>query len=67
MRKLIKTETILNYLKENKMSKTEFARRCGISVHSLNCVLANKMNIKTSVVLRIVNKMHWNFIDILED
>ena len=37
MKKIYRTEIIEKYLKENKISKAEFCRRCGIS----NTVLKN--------------------------
>lgn len=41
MKDKFKTEIIENYLKENKMSKTEFCKLCGISQGTLSRIINN--------------------------
>ena len=52
MQKWIRVELITNYLKENKLSKSEFCRRVGISVSVLNKILTNNLHFRADAILK---------------
>ena len=53
MKKYIKTELIEQYLKENKLSKAKFCKRCKISPSTLTRIL-NNQNVRLLALFRIV-------------
>ncbi|MBE7082434.1 MAG: helix-turn-helix domain-containing protein [Clostridiales bacterium] len=50
--KTVNTKLIFDFLKENKMSKTEFCTKSCISMQSLNSFLNNK-NVQIKTILKI--------------
>ena len=62
MKKWIKVELITNYLKQNKLSKTEFCRRVGISVGVLNKILSNNINFRIDAIWKIAKVIKTNTI-----
>ena len=57
MQKWIRVELITNYLKENKLSKSEFCRRVGISVSVLNKILTNNLHFRADAILKIAKEI----------
>ena len=59
MKRRIKTEIFIEYMKKNNLSKREFCKKCGISMYHFNKILSNANNIsfipffKISVVTKI--------------
>ena len=53
MKNIIKTEFIKKYIKENKLTKTEFCKLCDISTSTLNSLLKNKVLIKLETLIKI--------------
>lgn len=52
MKNKFKKETIDNYLKDNKISKTRFCKLCGISPYTLKKILNNE-NYEISALFKI--------------
>lgn len=48
------TQLIYEYMKQHNLSKTAFAKICGISLCKLNNVLAYKKRIKATTLVKIV-------------
>ena len=61
----INKEIIVNYIKNNHLSKTKFCELCGITRPTFYRLLANKENISTQSILRITRTMNIKFADIL--
>ncbi len=59
----VNTEFILNYIKENNLTKKEFCRQCGISPSTLNSIL-NGNNIKLSSLKKLITKLNASFYQI---
>ena len=57
MANLINTELIINFMKENSLTKTQFAKLCRIGVGTLNRVLSNCENIDVIVLFKIAKAM----------
>jgi len=53
MQKLFKVEMVENYLKENNLNKTAFAKKWKISYRALSNFLENKPNFLLSVLFKI--------------
>ncbi len=49
----LRTEAIEEYLKDKKMSKAEFCKRCNMSVPTLNKVINGRLNVRISVIFNI--------------
>ena len=54
---LVKTEKILNFIKENKLTKREFAEKCGINVWNLRKVLSGQTNFDVVYLFKIAKFM----------
>ena len=55
MKTYMKIDLIIDYLNQNKISKTEFCKRAGISVNVLNKILADKRNVRLDKVIKVFN------------
>ena len=53
MNKIIKTELIENYIKENNLTKSKLCKLCDISTKKLNLLLKNKVKIKIETLVKI--------------
>ena len=62
---LVKTEKILHFIKENKLTKREFAERCGIKVWNLQKVLSGNANIDVVYLFKIAKIMKIEICDLL--
>lgn len=66
MKKLYKTELILNYMKENNLSKTAFSKKCGINPQVLNKILNNQINFDCNALFKVVRVLKiqiWEFLE----
>lgn len=52
MKELVKTYIIKDYIREKKLTKTEFCKLCKISIHTLNKILSGK-NFEISALFKI--------------
>lgn len=59
-----RTFYITNFMNENEMSKTEFARFVGISVYVLNRIL-NQKAVSLRFLFRIIKKLDLEFDEFL--
>ena len=66
MKYRVKTEIITNYLQEHKLSKTAFCKLCGVSLSSLNKLLANNYNMRGTTFVKIVKRLGVKFEDMFE-
>lgn len=55
MKEVYKTELIEQYIKENKISKTEFCKRAKITPY----ILKKIYNHKTNIGIRFIAKIAW--------
>lgn len=55
--RIIKTDLIKNYLKEENISKTKFCKLCKISVTTLNKILSNKENFRIIALFKIAKQI----------
>ncbi len=55
---IYKTELIEKYIKDNKISKAEFCKRCGISLRTLNKVLTNGGDIRATNAYKLAKLLH---------
>ena len=46
---------IFTFLEENKLSRTEFCKRCGIGIDTLNKLLSGNMKVRVKAIIKIVN------------
>ncbi len=53
--KLVNSEYLLSYIKENNLTKKEFASRCGIKVQNLNTVLKGGPRCKITYLIAIAD------------
>jgi len=51
--KLINAKLITDYMKENKLSKAAFAKKCHIGISSLNNILTNNLNIGIKALFKV--------------
>ena len=58
MKKIIKTEIIEKYLKENKISKTKFCKMCEISVSTFNLAMDNNGNFGIIALCKMARVMN---------
>lgn len=56
MENQINVNKILDYIKANNLSKTEFCKNCNMSVSTLNAILTNK-NFKLTAIFKIARAM----------
>lgn len=64
MNKIINTDLIKNYMKENRLTKTEFCKLCGLSKSSLNKVLNGNLNIYISTLFKVSKAINVKFSEI---
>ncbi len=62
---LVKTETISNFIKENKLTKREFAAKCGINVWNLRKVLSGNANFDVVYLFKIAKFMNVQICELL--
>lgn len=65
--KFIKSEIIVKYIKDNNLSKSEFAKRCKISIGVLNKILSNKINFKTNALFKVARYLKVEVVELLTD
>jgi transcriptional regulator with XRE-family HTH domain len=46
---------IFTFMEENKLSKAQFCKRCGISVGTLNRLLGGSMKVRVSIIIKIAS------------
>lgn len=66
MKKFYKTELILNYMKENNLSKTAFSKKCGINPQILNKILNNQLNFGCDALFKVARVLKLQIRGILE-
>lgn len=64
MKKIIKTEIILNYLKENKKA---FCQKCKIGTQILNKILRNQTNFNIVAIFRIARQLEIEVCELFID
>ncbi len=57
MKKLVNTEKILTFMKENKLTKSEFAKKCHINLWNLQAVLSERTNYNIVYLFKIAKVM----------
>lgn len=57
MKKIIKTEVIENYLKDNKLSKTKFCKMCKISLSTFHKAMSNNLNFGIVAMFKMARVM----------
>ena len=57
-------DLIENFLKENNLSKKEFAKMCGLSVKTVDRIYAGK-NIKMATLIKIAKVLHCKYSEFL--
>jgi len=60
------TQLILDYMAEHKLTKKEFAKKCGISVRSLNSILQGK-NVLLIRVVAVAKAMRMRLCELFRD
>ncbi len=55
--KFVKTELILEYIKTHNLSKTKFAKLCGLSYSTLIKLLDGNMNLGIDVLFKVAKGM----------
>lgn len=61
MKNLVNTKIIKDYLKENKLTKEKFCKKCKICPETLNRILDNKSNVSLVSLFKIAVQMNVNF------
>lgn len=51
----LRIELIKRYIKRNKLSKCQFAKKCGFSGKTLNKILDNNTKIRLTTVIKLYN------------
>ena len=54
---MIEEKLLLEYMKEKKLTKQNFAKACGISATTLNKVLSGSNQVSTKTLFKISNTM----------
>lgn len=67
MDKIFNTELIDKYLEENKLTKTKFAKMCGISYSSLLSIYNNRTDIYIVTLYKVVRKIKIELCQIFVD
>ena len=62
---IVKTEMISNFIKENKLTKREFAEKCGIKVWNLRKVLSRQINFDVVYLFKIAKFMNMQVCNLL--
>ena len=62
---VVKTETILNFIKENKLTKRKFAEKCGINLWNLQKVLSGQTNFDVVYLFKIAKFMNVQVCDLV--
>ena len=65
-KKIIKTELIAEYIKQNNLSKKKFCELSKISVATLNKVLSGKTNINFIAIFKIAKVMNINACELFD-
>ena len=64
---LIDVELILDFMQKNRLSKTAFAKTCGISTALLTKILSGYCNIGITKVVKIAKAMGIKFTQLIKD
>ncbi len=64
---LINIELILDFIQKNKLSKSAFAKTCGISTALLTKILNGYCDMGTSKVVKIAKAMGVKFTQLIND
>ena len=56
--KIINSEKIMQYIRENKLTKTEFCNLAKITIKSFNNVLAGDENIRINTIIKIAKVLN---------
>lgn len=67
MKLKFKTQPILDYLEQNNLTKAKFAKKCNISVVTLEKILKGDPSFKGSAFLSIFNETGIKSCDIVEE
>ncbi|MBR2614855.1 MAG: helix-turn-helix transcriptional regulator [Clostridia bacterium] len=62
----LNTKPILNYLEKNNLSKTDFCKKCNISLQTLNNILTGK-NFKFKTLFKIARQIDCYIKDFFND
>ncbi len=54
----VKVDKIIKYMQDNKLSKTQFAKMCGISIYALNTILDDNKNYLAFKLAKVAQAMH---------
>ncbi len=66
MKNMINTNLILNYLKANILTKTQFCKLCKITFSTLNKVLNDKQNLKMKTLFKIARQLNIKISDLFK-
>ena len=64
---LVDVELMLDFMRKNKLSKTAFAKTCGISTALLTKILSGYCNIGITKFVKIAKAMGLNFTQLIKD
>jgi len=62
----INTQLIKKYLKEKKLSKSNFCKQCKISVVTLNKIISNKENFRIIALFKIARVLNLQVYQLFE-
>ncbi len=63
MNKEVNIEPIETYMRKNLLSRTQFCKRCGISISTLNKILCGDGNYRLNALLKISRAIDVPFTD----
>ncbi len=61
----VKVDKIIKYMQDNKLSKNQFAKMCGLSIYSLNTILNDYKNYNAYKLAKVAQAMHVKLDDLL--
>ena len=64
MKNDVKKDTLINFMKENNLTKKEFCKRCGFCCATLNTILYEKGNFRLNHLFKIAKVMNIHIKDL---
>ncbi len=61
----VDTDKIIKYMRDNKLTKKQFAEMCGLNVRNLNTVLDDTKNYTSQYLVKIAKTMKIKVFDLL--
>ena len=65
MKKFFNTDFILNYMKENHLSKTKFCKLCHIGMSTLNKLLHDDLSLRIKLLWKLAKGMNVDLRNLL--